>query len=230
MAGDGLEQAFAAYRERGGKAELDRVMEAGKRLVIYYVKLFSAGSLDEDLVQAGYEGLLKAVKRFDAAAGAGFVTYAGHCIMGEIRHYLRKENAYYKPGCVAELQGKVEQLTQERLKSTGELPPINELALALNVRAESVQAVMRAGLVPLEKGEIRSLKYESFKLPIEDKILLQQALQRLGELQRRVIGLLFFRGLTQEQAAQQLGINQRKVSRELNKGLKQMADYIDEER
>ena len=230
MAGNGLEQAFAAYRERGGGGELDRVMQAGRRMILYYVKLFSAGSLDEDLVQAGYEGLLKAVKRYDAAAGAGFVTYAGHCIMGEIRHYIRTENAYYKPGCVAELQGKVEQLTQERLKSTGELPQIGELARALNVREESVQAVMRAGLVPLEKGEIRSLKYESFKLPVEDKILLQQALQRLGELQQRVIGLLFFRRLTQEQAAQQLGINQRKVSRELHKGLKQMADYIDEER
>ncbi len=230
MAGNGLEEAYAAYRARGGEAELGRVMEAGRRLVIYYVKLFSAGSLDDDLLQAGYEGLLKAVKRYDAAAGAGFVTYASHCIMGEIRHYIRKENTYYKPGCVAELQGKVERLTQERLKSTGELPQIGELARSLNVREESVQAVMRAGLVPLEKGEIRSLKYESFKLPIEDKILLQQALQRLGELQRRVIGLLFFRGLTQEQAAQQLGINQRKVSRELHKGLEQMADYMDKER
>ncbi len=225
---NGLEEALAAYRESGKEEELREVMRAGKRLVCYYVRLFSAGSLDEDMVQAGFEGLLKAVKKFDEGAGAGFVTYASHCIMGEIRHYIRKENRYYRPGCVAELQSRVERLVEERLKECGEPPGIAEIARVLNVKEESVRAVMRAGLVPLEKGEIRTLKYESFRLPIEDRILLEQAMNKLGAMQKKVINMLFFRGMTQVEAAQELGVNQRKVSRELHKGLQNMARYMEE--
>jgi RNA polymerase sigma-B factor len=225
---DGLDEALAAYRESGKEEELREVMRAGKRLVCYYVKLFSAGSLDEDMVQAGYEGLLKAVKKFEEGAGAGFVTYASHCIMGEIRHYIRKETSYYRPGCVADLQYKVEKMVEERLKESGELPKIEEIAKKLNVKEEGVKAVMRAGLVPLEKKEIKILKYESFRLPIEDKILLEQAMNKLGNLQKRVINMLFFRDMTQVEAAEELGVNQRKVSRELHKGLKSMARYMEE--
>ena len=198
-------------------------------MVYYYVKLFSAGIISDDLIQAGYEGLMKAVKRFDARMAAGFVTYASHCIMGEIRHCIRKENAYYNPGCVVNLQNRAKKLTEKRLKLTGELPEIEEIAQFLNIKEESVWPVMRAGLVPLEKEKIRSLKYESFKLPIEDKILVEQALGRLCELQRKVIRLLFFREMTQVEAAENLGINQRKVSRELHKGLDNMAKFIDED-
>jgi RNA polymerase sigma-B factor len=225
-----LEQAFNNYRNSSKEEDLGWVMEKGKGLIYYYAKLFSAGSISDDLIQAGYEGLMKAVKRFDAGIASGFVTYASHCIMGEIRHYIRKENAYYKPGCLVNLKNKVKKLTAKRLKLTDELPELEEIAQFFKLEEESLLPVMRAGLVPLEKEKIRSLKYECFKLPIEDKLLVEQALGRLCELQQKVIRLLFFRGMTQVEAAKNLGINQRKVSRELHKGLDNMAKFIDEDK
>ncbi len=226
-----LEEAFAVYRLSGEKEDLELVVRAGRKLVCHFVRLFSGGEVEDDLVQAGMEGLLKAVKRFDPEVGAGFATYAGHCILGEVRHYFRKEASYYRPGCVADLQSKVEKVTEERLKRTGEPPSIKEIACVLNVRESGVVQVMRAGLVSLDEinlKEIRNLKYESFKLPIEDKIMLEQAINKLSEFQRKVVRLLFYRGMTQVEAAKELGVNQRKVSRVLHKSLEKMAENMKE--
>lgn len=220
-----IEEAYRRYRESHSEEDLEALVKAGRRLVCHFVRLFSR-SMDEDLVQAGMEGLLKAVARFEDGRGAGFVTFAGHCIMGEIRHYIRKENAYYYPGCLKDLQNRVEKVVEEGLKTKGEPPGLDEIARALNVKQEGVVEAMRAGLVSLDEvhiKEIKNLKYESFRLPIEEKVVLEQAFNRLNELQKRVIDMLFFRDMTQVEAARALGINQRKVSRVLHKSLETMA-------
>lgn len=51
------------------------------------------------------------------------------------------------------------------------------------------------------------------QLPIEERLALQQALEKLSEPERQVINALFYRGLTQQQTANEMGLSQRKVSR-----------------
>ena len=89
--------------------------------------------------------------------------------------------------------------------------------------------VMKAGLVSIDEVElskIRNLRYESFTLPIEDRIALQLAMKKLSDLQRKVIHMLFFKGMTQQQAAKALGINQRKVSRIRSDSLEEMKGFF----
>ena len=43
----------------------------------------------EDLMQVGYVGLLKAISKFDPAAGASLATYAQPCISGELKRHFR---------------------------------------------------------------------------------------------------------------------------------------------
>ena len=45
-------------------------------MIRHYSALNSMGGFDEDLKQAAYEGLLKALKRFDPHLGNKFATYA----------------------------------------------------------------------------------------------------------------------------------------------------------
>ncbi len=198
-----LEEAVFTYLKEKDQTNLSRVMEEGERLVYYFASFYSDGALGEDLVQVAYEGLLKAVKRFDPERGISFSTYACHYIKGEIRHYLRQEDKFYRPELIINSQNRVDRI------------------------------IMKAGLVPLEEIEISkitSLRCQSLPFSIEDKILLVQALHSLSNIQRIIIYLLFFENYTQLQAGEKLGISQRKVSRILHRSLKQLCNFLTQEK
>jgi RNA polymerase sigma-B factor len=217
-----LNQAFQEYLVVKDEERLRQVMMSGSRLVRHFAKLYASGRQTEDLMQSGYEGLLKALGRFDSSRGVLFSTYAAHCIMGEIRHHIRKEASYACPAAVAELQARINRFVDDCMKENGQIPSLSQIAEFVNVCEEGVVQAMRAGFVSLDEIElhkIQSLKYESFCLPIEDRIVLEQALYKLTELQQRVIHLLFYKDMTQTEAASQLGISQRSVSRILRKSL-----------
>ncbi|BAF59329.1 DNA-directed RNA polymerase specialized sigma subunit [Pelotomaculum thermopropionicum SI] len=224
-----IEAAMAAYLQDGSAESLQKVVEAGTRLVHYFVGLYAPGHSREDLVQSGFEGLLKAAKRYDPGRGVSFSTYASHCIMGEVRHFIRKEASFSRPGWAAGLQERVNRFLEEYLNEKGELPTLDQIAGAVNIRKEGLLQVMRVGWVApdeIDVSKIRSQRYESFQLPVEDRIVLRQAVEKLTELQRRVIAMLFFKNMTQGEAAEELGITQRKVSRVLHKSLKLLRDIM----
>ncbi|HHU79089.1 MAG TPA: sigma-70 family RNA polymerase sigma factor [Clostridiales bacterium] len=226
-----LDDLIANYRKYPSSKLLTDIVEAGSGLIHYFIRLYGGHKNLFDWYQVGVEGLLKAVNRFDPDVGAKFSTYASHCIMGELRHYIRKEASYYNPGCIKGLQYRVEQAVDNYLKKTGQVPSISEIAEKLNLREESVVEVMKGGLISfdeLDLSKISNRELESFRLPIEDKLVLAQAINKLNELQKKVLYLLFFRDMTQEQAAARLGINQRKVSRIKAKSLKEMKKELDQ--
>lgn len=225
---ENLDSLCYRYSSSLSEEDLAGLVTAAERLVRYYARLYTGGAA-EDVMQAGREGLMKAVRRFDAGRGVAFSTYAAHCIMGEIRHYIRKEASYYRPGVIKDLQHKIDAYVEAVVKEKGEPPELSEIAVHLNAKEEGIIEAMRAGLVSLEEidvKQIQSLHYESFRLPIEDKIWLEEALNRLSRLQKKVVYLLFYRDLTQSQAGKLLGISQRRVSRILQKSLQQLAKML----
>lgn len=217
-----LNRALDIYKIETNKEKLTEVMEAGKGLVIHFAKIFSGDYLSDDLIQVGYEGLLKAVDRFDPEKGVTFVTYASHCIMSEMRHELRKEKSFYCPVWMAELQAKIIKATDEYMKVNNAMPSIDDIAEMVNFKREGVVQAMRAGRVPFEEldlSQMKSISYHPFKLPLEDKIVLQEAIRKLNHLQRSVIFYIFYRDMTQTQVAEELDMNQRRVSRILKKAI-----------
>ncbi len=214
-----LDEAIKDYLESGTQQSIDSVIRKGKGLVRHFAYVYSGGKYNEDFLQAGYEGFLKAIDRYNEAYENSFSTFAGHYIMGEIRHFIRKEATYYKPYCIADLQAKYDKLVNEYYMEHGSLPPIELMAKKLNVKPEGIANIMCAGLVSfdqLDVDQISSSCYESFRLPIEDRIVLEQAVKKLSDTQRKVIYLLYYHGMTQVQVADKLGMNQRKVSRILH--------------
>ncbi|HZK24898.1 MAG TPA: sigma-70 family RNA polymerase sigma factor, partial [Oscillospiraceae bacterium] len=179
---ENLESTYQLYRQSAEHDDLLNLVRAGERLVRHFSRIYTGG-MAEDALQAGREGLLKAVRRFEPEKGVAFATYASHCIMGEIRHYLRKEASYYRPGSIKDLQNRVDRFVESVIKDRGQPPDLEEIAETLNVKVDGVVQAMRAGLVSLDEVEVKkihSLRYESFRLPIEDKLVLQQALERLS--------------------------------------------------
>lgn len=224
-----IEAAMEAYLQAQDEATLHDLAVAGTGLVHYFVNIYVPGQNKEDFIQAGFEGLLKAAERYDRSRGVSFSTYAGHYIMGEIRHLIRREAAFDRPAWVAELQSKVNHVIEDHLQMNGQAPSIAQIADELNVREEGVVQAMRAGWVSIEEidiSQIHSRRYESFALPIEDRIALRLALDKLSKMQRKVIEALFYKGMTQTETAETLGVSQRKVSRLLKKSLELLAGFF----
>ncbi len=224
-----LEAAAGKFAETGSSDAKNEVIKAGAALVKYYAGLYSPGRLDEDLVQVGYEGMLKALKRFNPCRGTMFSTYATHCIIGEIRHELRGRGPFKVPEWLKNLQSEVLSVTEKLAQENGTMPTLDQIAYRINVDEEGIVEAMQGGCVSLDEidlSKVRSLRYESFKLPIEDRIAVQMSIEKMDELQQKVIKMIYYEGLTQEETARRLGLNQRKVSRLLNRGLKEMRPYV----
>ena len=66
-------------------------------LVHYIVhKHFPQYITNQDVIQNGYVGLIKAVDSFDKSMGNTFATYAARCTFNEIAMDLRRQNKYAK--------------------------------------------------------------------------------------------------------------------------------------
>ena len=220
-----LERAAMDYFKSGSQKAKESVTKAGEALVFYYATLYSPGKVDEDLKQAGFEGLLKALNRFDPNQGNMFSTYASHCIIGEIRHDLRDRGPFKVPEVVKSIQAKVVNATEELAQKNHAMPSLKEIAWKVNISEEGIIEAMQVGCVSLDEVElskVKHLRYENFKLPIEDRIAVQMSLEKMDKLQKKAIKLVYYEGLTQEQAAKRLGLNQRKVSRLLQRGIEEM--------
>lgn len=238
------EQLLAAYTETGSTATLDEIVRRNQNLLHHILKRFSyAGDPYEDLLQVANLGLIKAAQRFDAERGVRFSTYATAIVDGELRHHLRDSLLMKQPRWVKKVYHEIQTKSTELMHKLGRPPEVSELARALNINEAGILEVMslyaRIDLhsrnEPFAPGEldegadprmVHSLRRESFALPIEDRIALYDALDKLSVFQRRLIYLLFFKQLTQTEAADELGLTQKKVSRESIKALGKLKQLL----
>lgn len=229
------ETLLAAYR-RGDLSALDRLLEKNEPLLHHALKRFSYSSEPyEDLFQVARLGFMKAVHRYDETRGIAFSTYAIAIADGEIRHHLRDALLVRQPRWARGLYTQIVQAQTEFFREHGRSPTIAEVADLVNIQQKGILEIIRAQASlnvhsldePFDGPDarapdrtlVRSIRAESFSLPIEDRILLYEALGALSELQKKIIYLLFFGDLTQQEVADEIGLTQRTVSREHVKAL-----------
>lgn len=214
-------------------------------LVESIVKRFSFNKLPresrEDLMQVGTIGLIKAVDQYNSQKGTLFSTYATHQILGEIRHYLRdKTNLIRPPRWLRYLNQKVFSEAALLTQELGHFPTSRQLADRLNIQEEGIEELRKLNemlfsffreqewnenLQPLQE-KICTQHLVSFQLPIEDKLILIQAIQKLLEVEQKVIYLFFYYDLTQSEIGKRLGLSQRSVSRVIQKALGKLKEIL----
>lgn len=235
-------ELFRQLRKGKDKDLRERLIHENLQIVVPIAKKFVYNNNKEsleDLIQVGYIGLIKAVDQFDPDRGVKFITYATHCIMGEIRHYLRdKSESIKRPRWLTRLNREIARYIEEFLQENKRLPSITEISTALNIEGDGIVEILKAKYMvsvdDLNEGStdylmlnrIRSRTMENFKLPIEDKIALEQAMESLKKLEKIIIKLFFYMDLTQSQIAVNLGLSQKKVSRLLKKSIDKMREAI----
>jgi len=232
-----------AYHERGDLSAREELIERYMSLVRSLARRYSyRGEQLDDLVQIGAIGLIKAIDRFDVDRGVELTTYATPNIIGEIkRHFRDKGWSVRVPRGLQELNVQLSKLIEEQTVELGRSPTIPELAKVAGVEEEAVVEALESGraytsvslstgggqddegeLDPLESLGAEEPQYEVSK----DRAVLAPGFRVLDERERKILHLRFFKGLTQSQIAQQVGISQMHVSRLIRRSLEKIRDEI----
>ncbi|HIQ63225.1 MAG: RNA polymerase sporulation sigma factor SigG [Christensenellales bacterium] len=224
----------------GDKAARDEFIRGNLRLVLSVIQRFgNRGENADDLFQVGCIGLMKALDNFDVTQNVRFSTYAVPMIIGEIRRYLRDNNAIRVSRSLRDTAYKALQARDRLAARDGREPTLSELAEALALPREDVVFALEAIQDPVslfepvmgEGGDavyvmdqVRDEK-EADSLWLEG-IALREAMGRLGERERKILRLRFFEGRTQMEVAGEIGISQAQVSRLEKNALQHLRKYI----
>jgi RNA polymerase sigma-B factor len=242
-----VRQLFLDYRgaSEGDRARLrEQLVDQYIGLVEFLARRFrNRGEPLEDLVQVGTIGLLKAIERFDLEREVEFSTYATPTIVGELkRHFRDKGWAVRVPRRLQELHLELTKVVSTLGQELSRSPTVAEIARAAGTSEENVlegleiaQAYNFTSLdAPIDSHDAGSTSFAD-QLGGEDEQLrnleyraaLAPEMAKLPERERRILYLRFFKGMTQSEIAERLGISQMHVSRLLNRTLMRLREALE---
>jgi RNA polymerase sigma-B factor len=225
--------------DQAAREELVRLYQP---LAEYLARKFSGrGEAVEDLIQVASIGLLNAIDRFDPGREVQFPTYAAVTIVGELkRHFRDKGWSVRVPRRLQEVGLRVNRVLGELWQELGRSPTVAEIARKLELPEEQILEAMEAmqaysttsldapiGEDGLTHGDMLPQEDDSLEL-LESWASVGPMLRELPLRERRILYLRFFKGLTQTEIAEQLGISQMHVSRLLSQTLTQLRGAIND--
>lgn len=219
-------------RSREGDADArDKLILGNLRLVLSVIRRFSGkGDSANDLFQVGCIGLIKAIDNFNLDMDVKFSTYAVPMIIGELRRHLRDNNSVRISRSMRDLAYRALQVKEEILAKELREPSVREIAKKLSEPESEVGAAMEAIVEPVSLydsvyNDGEDSVYVIDKLSDDtdsadswvEGISLRDAMKKLNRRELGIISERFFRGKTQMEIAEEIGISQAQVSR-LEKG------------
>jgi RNA polymerase sigma-B factor len=176
----------------------------------------------------GYVGLMKAISRFDPAAGASLGAYAQVCISGEIkRHFRDRCWPVHVSRVVQDLVLAARKAASQLTQDLGRAPTEAEMARYLGVSGEDLRDAQRAEIAsrpasldtPLSGQPGTATAAEVLgeeDRGVEQMLGMRAVAAHWGELpprEQKILLMRFHQDMTQAQIGQQLGISQMHVSR-----------------
>ena len=184
----------------------------------------------EDLFQAGCLGLIDAYQKYDSNYNTKFTTYAYPFIMGEMYKYvLGDKNIKLSPEIVKlnlAIKKAEDYLTQKYKRGPTDIELSSFLEIPVYKLVETRNCYQTLSLDD-DTNESSLYDFVSFDdVSKDDLILLRDALNRLEAKEKELIIKRYFYNKTQQEVANELGINQVKVSREEGKVLTKLKKYM----
>ena len=224
-------KALLKRAREGDKGAREELIVGNLRLVLSIIQRFNPkGESAGDLFQVGCIGLIKSIDNFNLDFDVRFSTYAVAMIIGEIRRYQRDNNSVRISRSIRDLAYRALQVKEEVMRGEQREPSIKEIALRLGEEERSVGEAMEAIVEPVSLYESVYNDGEDSVYVIDklagdedsaeawvESISLKDALKRLGERELGIITRRFYKGKTQMEIAEEIGISQAQVSR-LEKG------------
>jgi len=228
--------------KKGDKTAREKLVNGNLRLVLSVIQRFNnRGEYVDDLFQVGCIGLIKAIDNFDLEQNVKFSTYAVPMIIGEIKRYLRDNNPIRVSRSLRDIAYKALQVRDSLINKNSREPSINEISKELNLPREEVVYALDAIQDPVslfepiyhDGGDPIFVMDQISDEKNEDEnwlegIAIREALQKLSDREKHILALRFFKGKTQMEVADEIGISQAQVSRLEKAALKQMKKNISE--
>ncbi len=219
--------ALLKEARQGNKTARSELIQSNLRLVLSVIQKFIGrnGTSADDLFQVGVVGLIKAIDNFDLSLDVKFSTYAVPMISGELRRYLRDNNAIRVSRSTKDLAYKALQAKERLTTSLDKEPTAEDISKELGVSKSDVVLALESINEPVSIYEpvysssgdaLYMLDQLSDKSSDEgwiDELLIREAIQKLSEREKNILYLRFYQGKTQVEVANEIGISQAQVSR-----------------
>ena len=195
----------------------------------------------EELLQAGYIGLLKAINNFDAARGPGLAAYAYPCVTGEVkRHFRDKRWQVHVRRSAQELRTDMAKTRADLTQQLSRIPTDAEVGEHLGLdtgqleeahraqaafQAISLDAPMSADPDASTLGDLLA----SDDTQLETSLGMDAVWAHLPDLpprEQRILAMRFYGNMTQEQIGHELGLSQMHISRLLTHALTYLRSQI----
>lgn len=224
----------------GDKEAREQYIHGNLRLVLSIIQRFNNSNENiDDLFQIGCIGLIKAIDNFDINQDVKFSTYAVPMIVGEVRRYLRDNNAIRVSRSLRDTAYKAIYAKEALMKKQETEPTLEEISKMIDVSPEDIAFALDAIQSPVSLYEpVYSEGGDTLYImdQISDKknkeaswvehLSLKDALSHLPERENHIIKLRYFEGKTQMEVAEEIHISQAQVSRLEKNALSLMKNHL----
>lgn len=222
----------------GDKKAREELIKGNLRLVLSVIQRFSnRGENMDDLFQVGVIGLIKAIDNFNLDLDVRFSTYAVPMCIGEIRRYLRDDNAVRVSRSMRDTAYKAMQVKERLLAQNNCEPTVEEIAKELDMNKSDVVLALEAIVDPVSLYEpvysdggdtiyvMDQVGDSSTDTDWIDEIMIKDEIKNLDNRERNIMYLRFMQGKTQMEVAKEVGISQAQVSRLEKNALKRIKGH-----
>ena len=214
----------------GDKDARDKLICGNLRLVLSVIQRFtSRGENPDDLFQVGCIGLIKAIDNFDPSHEVMFSTYGVPMISGEVKRFLRDNNAVRVSRSMRDTAYRAMQIKEQLTNENGKEPNITEIAKRMEMPPGDNVIALESIVEPVSLYEpvfsdggdtiyiMDQVKGGTTDGDWLEEIAMREAIRDLTDRERKILSMRFIDGKTQTEVAGEIGISQAQVSR-LEKG------------
>ena len=218
--------ALLRRTKEGDRAAREQLICGNLRLVLSVIQRFlGRGENVDDLFQVGCIGLMKAIDNFDINQPVRFSTYGVPMIIGEIRRFLRDNNALRVSRSLRDAAYKAMQAREALEKQLGREPTVDEVARQAGLSRREVNAALESVVEPIsleeplytDGGDAMYVIDQVRDPDSEDSWIsgleFRQTVAGLTPREKRIMELRYLKGETQMEVAREIGISQAQVSR-----------------
>jgi RNA polymerase sigma-B factor len=240
----GVEQLLARAAEARG-AERDRLLERATVSQLGLARSMAMRYRDrgeplEDLIQVANLALVMAVQRYRPDQGVPFAAFAVPTITGELRRHFRDRGWNVRPPRrLQELRARMQNTAHDLAQELGRAPSSEQLADRLDVDVEEVREAAKAAEgyhslsldAPAATADGQQLvdwlgeEDGQYEHTIE-ALAVRPLLAGLDERTRHILCLRYYRGCTQQQIADEIGVTQMQVSRLISQALTRLRQDV----